>query len=177
MDAEPSPQQGKNTIAPSLSFWLLNGEFVIISETSCTTPHIFKYTLITTSHLYHHHRQTETECNHIWANELAEFNVSIHHGPGKQNVISVTLSRQSANIYVECMKQCTKVISSDQVKAIIDAADSQHQQSDISLVYLNIVMVAWRTTKDRRQPNNTKKLFQHRWFEKRDSNLNIGYYE
>ena len=45
---EPLPQQKVNAIAPSLSFWLLNDQFVIISETTCTTPHILKYALIIT---------------------------------------------------------------------------------------------------------------------------------
>ena len=39
------------------------------------------------------------------------------------------------------MERCTKLISSDQVKAILDALEFQHQQSDIWSVCLNTVMV------------------------------------
>ena len=39
------------------------------------------------------------------------------------------------------MEAWTKLILSDQVKAILDAAESQHQQSDIWSVCLDIVMV------------------------------------
>ena len=73
--------------------------------------------------------------------ELAEFNFPIHFSPGKQNVITDTFIRPSANTYIECMEACTKLISSDQVKAILDASESQHQQSDIWSVYQNTVMV------------------------------------
>ena len=45
-----------------------------------------------------------------WINELAEFNISIHYSPGKQNAIADTLSRPSASTYVECMEVCTKLI-------------------------------------------------------------------
>ena len=77
-----------------------------------------------------------------WVNELAEFNFSIHYSPGKQNVIADTLSQPSPSTYVEaCIEACTELISSDQVKAILDAAESQHQQSDIWSVCLNTVMV------------------------------------
>ena len=57
-----------------------------------------------------------------WINKLTEFNFSIHYSLGKRNVIAYILSRPSANTFVECMKACTKVILSDQVKAILDAA-------------------------------------------------------
>ena len=76
-----------------------------------------------------------------WVNMLAEFNFSIHYSPGKQNVIADTLSRPSPSTYVECMEACTELISPDQVKTILDAAESQHQQSDIWSVCLNTVMV------------------------------------
>ena len=39
------------------------------------------------------------------------------------------------------MEACTKLISSDPIKAILDAAESQHQQSDIWSVCLNTVKV------------------------------------
>ena len=39
------------------------------------------------------------------------------------------------------MEACTKLISSDQIKAILDVVESQHQQSDIWSVCLNTVMV------------------------------------
>ena len=38
------------------------------------------------------------------------------------------------------MEPCTKLISSDQVKAVLDAAESQHQQLDLWSVCLNTVM-------------------------------------
>ena len=81
-----------------------------------------------------------------WVNELAEFNFSIHYSPGKQDVIADTLSRPPVNTYVECMEACTKLTSSDQVKAILDSAESQHPQSDIWSVCLNTVMVEEQQT-------------------------------
>ena len=39
------------------------------------------------------------------------------------------------------MEACTELISSDQIKAILDAAESRHQQSGIWSVCLNTVMV------------------------------------
>ena len=62
-----------------------------------------------------------------WVNELTEFNFSIHNSPGKQNIIADTLSRPSTNTYVEYMKACTKLISSDQAKTILNAEESQYQ--------------------------------------------------
>ena len=46
-------------------------------------------------------------------NELAEFSFQLHVSPGKQNVIAYTFIRPSANTYIECMRGCTKLISSD----------------------------------------------------------------
>ena len=76
-----------------------------------------------------------------WVNELVGFSFSIYYSPGKQNVIANAFSRPSANTYVECMEVCTKLISSNQVKEVLDVAESQHQQSDIWSVCLNTVMI------------------------------------
>ena len=73
--------------------------------------------------------------------ELAEFNLPIHYNSEKQNVIADRFRRPSVNTYVECMEACKKLISSDQNKALLDTAESQHQQSDIWTVYMSPVMV------------------------------------
>ena len=79
-------------------------------------------------------------------NELAEFNLTIYSSPGKQNVIADTLSTPSANTDVKCMEASTKHILSDQLKAILDAAESQKQQSDMVSLFEH--SNGWRTTKD-----------------------------
>ena len=72
---------------------------------------------------------------------LAIFNFSIHYSPEKQNVMVDILSRPSTNTYAEYMEVCTKLILSEQVKAILDVEKSQHQQSDILSVCLKTAMV------------------------------------
>ena len=62
------------------------------------------------------------------------------------------------------MEASTKLILSDQLKAILDAAESQKQQSDMVTLFEH--SNGWRTTKDPRQLNNTNKMFQYRWLEK-----------
>ena len=45
------------------------------------------------------------------------------------------------NNFVECKEACKILTSLDQVKTILDTAESQHQQSDIWSVCLNTIMV------------------------------------
>ena len=138
MGVKSWPQQKRNTIAANLRFWLLNGQFVTISENY--VPHLKINThnnpincITTTSRL--------SATGQRWVNELVEFSFSIHYSPRKQNVIANTFSRPSANTYVECMEACTKLVSADQVRTVLDGAESQHQQSDIWSVCLNTVMI------------------------------------
>ena len=77
-----------------------------------------------------------------WVNELAKFKSSIHYSPGKQMYFNRYLTAIVCKYNICRMYGVgTTLISSYQVKVILDAAESQHHQADIWLVCLNTIMI------------------------------------
>ena len=74
-------------------------------------------------------------------NELAEFTFSIHYKLGKQYVIADTLSPTPENMHTDVMKLCIATLPPDQVKAILDGAETEHQSIQLWTASLNTVMV------------------------------------
>ena len=140
MDVEPWPQQKKKYHSSKLEF--LAAKWVVCNHYRDYLYYVqhFKIYIDNNPVTYITNTGRLSATGQRWVKDLAEFKFWIHYNPGKQNVITDILSRPSANTNVEYMEACTKLIS-DQVKAILDAEESQHQQSDKWSVCLNTIMV------------------------------------